>query len=106
MAYGLKILDGAGRLLLDVVDRNPRLWSTHTISGGTQPGQVSSGFVSVPGMARDGTWFVTASAVTPFAGGYFIGGTVNCYAVSGGFNWDSGSTDSSGYTAVINVYKL
>jgi hypothetical protein len=102
MAFGLKILDGSGRLLLDVQDHNPRLWSTHTISGNNS---AKSGFVAVSGMTRDGSWYITAGSVA-ITGSYFLGGTINCYAVSGGFNWDTGLSDSDGFSCSINVYKL
>lgn len=106
MAYGLQIFDASGRTLLEVTDRLPRVWSTHTVSGTNLvgPGSGPSGFVSVPGMVRDGTWLAVPGVVT-VTGSYFLGG-INCYCVTGGFNWNAAYCDSDGFSCSITVFKL
>jgi hypothetical protein len=99
MAYGLRIFDGIGRGLLEVTDRLPRVWSVHYITS-AWPTLTQSGFVSVAGMVRDGSWIVVPGLTMVSNDGsyYYVGtGSPNCWAGTGGFNWNSTNMDLGNY---------
>lgn len=54
MSYGLQVFDANGGVVVDVSDRLTRLHSEYAVT--ISPGQTV--FVSVPGMATDGTWAI------------------------------------------------
>lgn len=70
MPAGLQVLDAAGRVVVDITTRSTRF--VGQVSAQTH--QTSWTFVSVPGMANDGTWSVISLA-----------NMVASYVASGGF---------------------
>lgn len=70
MSFGLRVWDGAGNQILNIVDRLTRFISQFNLSIGAN----SSVTVSVPGITADGTWFVYY--VEPFAGATINNGSV------------------------------
>lgn len=96
MSQGIQVFSSTGLVTLDVQDRLLRMHSTHTVtSGDFGP---STGFVSVPGMARDGRWLVISGA-PQFTFSYF-----HVTAGAGGFNWVH--SGFAGDTCVITVFRL
>lgn len=75
----LQIFNGTGQPLLDTTDRLSRVHGRYTVVAGEN---VHSGFVAVPGMVDDNSWYCfsnTAEAGVPQP--IFMGIT------NGGFNW-------------------
>jgi hypothetical protein len=65
MSYGLKCWDASGNLAVDISDRLTRLSSSHSgtasywYTEGVWDAHVLRAYITVPGLANDGTWFVS-----------------------------------------------
>lgn len=96
MSNGLKVLDGNNRILLEMSDRTSKLYGIYTVV--IPAGENFSGFVSVPGMAKDGTWLVLPG---------FLSWSV---VESGGFNWAWGGSGGAylydPISITFTIYKL
>lgn len=95
MTQGLQVWDASGVLVLEVTDRLTRF----VASGSYQPpaaAGLQTVFVSVPGMANDGTWVAIATS------GPGAGNPVTI--VNGGFNVVC--NDSFGTTPQVNYYSV
>jgi hypothetical protein len=97
MSQGLKIFNAASQVILDIQDNLLRAYGTYTVNAVDFGAQ--SGFVSVPGMARDGRWLVISGASSATYSYFF------CTAQSGGFNWIHSGFDQSA-SCTITVFKL
>lgn len=81
MSNGLQVFSGGGSVLLDTSDRLSRLHGRYVVSAAWN---VQSGFVAVPGMQDDNTWFCFVS----YANSAFLAQPIVMRVSSGGFNWD------------------
>lgn len=95
MSQGLQVFDNAGRILVDVQDRLPKIFATYSI---TPNPYTFSGFVAVAGMARDGRWYVVGSTTQAFTHFY-------CSTQSGGFNWQV-ATYGLAPPVIFTVFRL
>jgi hypothetical protein len=80
MSFGFQVFSNSGQKVVDVQNRLFRLHSIHQVTQVDPYSEPSSGFVSVPGMARDGKWFIAAGDVGVFQ-------YLHCTAAANGFNW-------------------
>ena len=77
MSYGLRVWDASGNIAVDITDRLTRLHSSYSgtasywYTEGNFQAHVLRAYISVPGLANDGTWFV--SHVTWNGGGSLMG---------------------------------
>lgn len=97
----MRVLDSTGRVLLEISDRTPKLISIHNISA-TLP--TVTGSVAVSGMARDGTWMVTATVPPTLSLGQ-----LHVYTDAGMFRWNASQADlgaSGTYTFTVTVYRF
>ena len=62
MAYGLQVRNNAGTIMIDVNSRLSRYVGSYVVS----VSYPTPRFVSVPGMANDGTWFVVCVGSQPY----------------------------------------
>lgn len=77
----LQIFSGTSRVLLDTTDRLSRLHGRYTVSAAWD---VQSGFISVPGMVDDNSWYCFVSSSVA-GGGYSQ--PIFMQIANGGFNW-------------------
>lgn len=95
MPQGLQTFYADGRIQLDLTDRLTRFITSGTYTPPAGTG-LRTAFVSVPGMANDGTWIAIASS------GPGAGNPVTI--VSGGFN--VACYDSFGGPSLTNYYSV
>lgn len=85
----LQIFDSNSNTLLDTTDRLSRLHARYQV---VAPYDVQSGFVSVPGMVDDGTWYCFCNLANGWGGG---ANPIVMQIANGGFNWMRwGSSDN------------